>query len=67
MFEKINVNGDDANPLYKYLKDKLPGILGKAIKWNFTKFLIDKDGNPVKRFASTTKPEDIEPSITELL
>jgi glutathione peroxidase len=68
MFEKIDVNGADAHPLYNWLKDEAPGLLGtKNIKWNFTKFLIDKDGNPVERYGSTTKPEDIEADIRKLL
>jgi glutathione peroxidase len=68
MFAKIDVNGDDAHPLYKYLKKEEKGVLGtQAIKWNFTKFLIDKDGNPVERYGSTTKPEDIEGDILKLL
>lgn len=60
MFSKVNVNGEDAHPIYKYLKDELKGPLGKKVQWNFTKFLIDANGNPVKRFASSTKPEKIE-------
>lgn len=60
MFSKIEVNGKNAHPLFKYLKTKLKGLLGKRIKWNFTKFLIDKNGNPLKRFSPTTKPEKIE-------
>jgi len=68
MFAKIDVNGDDAHPLYKYLKSKKPGILGtETIKWNFTKFLIDKEGNIIKRFGSSTKPIDIEREIETLL
>ncbi len=68
MFAKVDVNGDDAHPLYKYLKKEEKGVLGtQAIKWNFTKFLIDKDGNPVERYGSTTKPEDIEGDIRKLL
>lgn len=67
MFDKIEVNGDDAHPIYKYLKKELPGTLGRRIKWNFTKFLIDKEGNPVKRFASVTSPEKIEQDIIPLL
>ncbi len=67
MFEKIDVNGDDAHPIFDYLTGKLPGIPGKAIKWNFTKFLIDKDGTPVKRFASTATPQEIEPIIEKML
>jgi glutathione peroxidase len=67
MFDKIDVNGKNAHPIFKYLKKELPGTLGGRIKWNFTKFLIDKDGNPVKRFAPSTKPEKIEIDIRELL
>ena len=60
MFSKIEVNGPDAHPLYKYLRTELPGILSNKIKWNFTKFLIDMDGKPVKRFSPTTKPDKID-------
>ncbi|EQC46150.1 glutathione peroxidase [Bacteriovorax sp. Seq25_V] len=65
IFEKVDVNGAETHPLFNYLKDSLPGILGtKKIKWNFTKFLIDSEGNPVKRYAPTDKPlslvKDIE-------
>jgi glutathione peroxidase len=67
MFAKIEVNGDNAHPLYRFLKDALPGTLGNAIKWNFTKFLLDNQGNPVKRYGSVTKPEDIEVDIEKLL
>jgi glutathione peroxidase len=68
IFAKIDVNGDDAHPLYVYLKDKAPGILGtKSIKWNFTKFLIDKEGNVIKRYGSSTKPEKITKDIEALL
>lgn len=67
MFAKIEVNGDNAHPIYKYLKKELGGTLGSKIKWNFTKFLIDAEGNPVKRFAPTTKPEKLEGKIVELL
>ena len=68
MFGKIDVNGSGAHPLFKYLTSEKPGILGlEAIKWNFTKFLVDKDGNPVKRYAPNTKPEDIAPDIEKLL
>ncbi len=68
LFSKIDVNGDNAHPLYKFLADSQPGILGtKAIKWNFTKFLIDRDGNPVKRFAPADKPESLEKDIEGLL
>lgn len=67
MFSKIEVNGDNAHPLYKYLRKELKGIFGSKIKWNFTKFLISQDGQPLKRFAPTTKPEKIEKHIQELL
>lgn len=67
MFSKIDVNGDQAHPLYKYLKKELSGILGDMIKWNFTKFLIDKEGKPVKRFSPYYKPKDIEKFVTPLL
>ncbi|MCV6636478.1 glutathione peroxidase [Candidatus Albibeggiatoa sp. nov. NOAA] len=67
MFEKIDVNGDNAHPLFKYLKSKLGGILGSKIKWNFTKFVIDKNGTPVKRFSPTTTPEKMEKYIEKIL
>ena len=68
MFAKIDVNGDNAHPLYKYLKDAKPGLLGtEGIKWNFTKFLIDRSGEPVARFAPQTKPEEVEAPVKTLL
>lgn len=68
IFSKIDVNGDNTHPLYSFLKKSSPGLLGsEAIKWNFTKFLIDRNGNIVDRFAPTTKPEDIEENIKSLL
>jgi glutathione peroxidase len=67
MFSKIDVNGEDAHPAFKYLKDKLPGSLGKKIKWNFTKFLINRGGIPVKRFSPTTIPEKLVKDIEKLL
>lgn len=67
VFQKIKVNGDDAIPLYKYLKEKQNGIFGNSIKWNFTKFLVNKDGQPVDRFAPTTDPSDIAKEIEKLL
>lgn len=67
LFEKIEVNGPGAHPVFKYLKAKLGGLFGRRIKWNFTKFLIDRNGRPVKRFAPITKPAVIEPYIKELL
>ncbi len=67
MFEKTAVNGRRAHPLFWYLKQKLPGPLGGRIPWNFTKFLIDHSGRPVKRFAPAVKPESILPDIEMLL
>lgn len=67
MFEKVAVNGTLTHPLFAYLKDQLPGVLGQGIKWNFTKFLIGRDGKPVKRFAPFTKPEKIEAAIVAAL
>ncbi|GAF05867.1 glutathione peroxidase [Saccharicrinis fermentans] len=67
MFSKIDVNGENAHPLYKYLKKELKGTLLNTIKWNFTKFLIDTEGNPLKRFAPTTKPKEIKKYIQKLL
>ena len=65
--EKIKVNGDQAHPLYEYLKNDLGSWLGNNIKWNFTKFLIDRDGKPFKRYAPTTRPSKIEADIKKLL
>ena len=67
MFEKIDVNGVNAHPLFNYLKSAASGILGNDIKWNFTKFLIDRKGRVVKRFAPITKPWAIEEYIIKLL
>ncbi|EPH0495751.1 glutathione peroxidase [Enterobacter asburiae] len=67
MFEKLEVNGNAAHPLFRYLKNELPGVLGGRIKWNFTKFLIGRDGKPLKRFASMTTPEKMERAIVEAL
>ena len=64
MMEKINVNGDDAHPLFKWLKAEAPGLLGsEAIKWNFTKFLVGKDGRVLKRYASMDAPEKLVKDI----
>ena len=63
LFSKIEVNGDNAHPLYKFLKNEKGGLLGDAIKWNFTKFLVDKQGSVVERFAPTTTPEKIASDI----
>ena len=67
MFEKIDVNGKKAHPLYKYLKDEAKGLLSNEIKWNFTKFLIDSKGNVVKRYAPTVNPLKIKNDIENLL
>lgn len=67
IFDKIDVNGETTDPLFVYLKDQLPGLLGNRIKWNFTKFLIDRQGKPIKRFAPTTKPEALKKHIEALL
>ena len=68
MAEKIEVNGDAALPLYQHLKSEATGVLGsKGIKWNFTKFLVNRNGEVVKRFAPATKPEDIAAEIETLL
>lgn len=67
MHEKVDVNGESAHPIFKYLKSELGGFLGSKIKWNFTKFVIDKDGKPVKRFAPTTKPESMEEYIEKII
>ncbi len=68
MFSKVDVNGDTAHPVFKFLKKSAPGLLGtESIKWNFTKFLIDKNGHPVKRFAPTDTPESIAPEIEKIL
>jgi len=68
LFEKVDVNGINAHPLFKYLTKAMPGILGtEGIKWNFTKFLVDRKGNVVKRYTSMTKPEDLEKEIESLL
>ena len=66
-FAKICVNGPDEAPLYKFLKSQKGGVFGDKIKWNFTKFLVDREGQVVERYASTTKPEKIEAKIKELL
>ena len=71
LFAKIDVNGPNAHPLYRYLKNEKKGLLGPlgggAIKWNFTKFLIDRDGRVVARYAPSTKPESFAPAIEKLL
>ena len=68
LFAKIEVNGDGAHPLYKHLKQERPGLLGsEAIKWNFTKFLVGRDGKVLKRYAPSDTPERIDQDITALL
>ena len=68
MFSKIKVNGSEAHPLYRFLKESLPGLLGsEAIKWNFTKFLDGRNGEPLKRYAPTDKPESLEAEVETAL
>ena len=67
MFDKIDVNGDHAHPLYQYLKSEKSGLLGPSIKWNFTKFLVDRSGKVVGRYAPTTTPEALTKDIEALL
>ena len=68
LMAKVDVNGDDATPLYQWMKGEAPGLMGsKSIKWNFTKFLIDREGKVVRRYAPTDKPEGIEKDIARLL
>jgi glutathione peroxidase len=68
MFSKIDVNGDTAHPLYKFLKKQQKGVLGtEAIKWNFTKFLVDREGNVIERFSPSDTPEQLEEHIAKLL
>ncbi|RZI50612.1 glutathione peroxidase [Aeribacillus pallidus] len=68
VFSKIDVRGPNAHLLFVYLTEQIPGVFGtKMIKWNFTKFLIDRDGNPVERFVPQTNPKDIAPYIEKLL
>jgi glutathione peroxidase len=68
LFAKIDVNGGSADPLFEKLKDEAPGLMGsRSIKWNFTKFLVDRSGKTIKRYAPTTKPEEIRADIEALL
>lgn len=67
MFAKVDVNGENAHEIFKYLTKELKGFLGGKIKWNFTKFLIDNNGKPVKRFSPTTKPEEIDKFLEKIL
>lgn len=68
LFSKIDVNGESADPIFKFLKHEAPGILGtEFIKWNFTKFLVDRDGKVIKRYSTMTKPEEIEKDLEKYL
>ncbi|HEY5524515.1 MAG TPA: glutathione peroxidase, partial [Clostridium sp.] len=67
MFEKINVNGEDAHPLYKFLQNEAKGILGGKIKWNFTKFLINREGEVIERYAPATALVKMKKDIEKLL
>ena len=67
MFAKIDVNGKNAHPLYKFLKKELGGWFGNSIKWNFTKFLVDRNGKVIERYAPQTAPADLEKDIEKLL
>jgi Glutathione peroxidase len=67
LFAKVDVNGAKAHPLFQYLKKELPGWTGTAIRWNFTKFLIGRDGKPIRRFAPTTTPQQLAPYIEKAL
>jgi glutathione peroxidase len=68
LFAKVDVNGSDAAPLYQFLKEERPGILGtEMIKWNFTKFLVNREGHVVKRYAPNDKPEDIKNDLSKML
>ena len=67
MFAKVEVNGDDTHPVWEWLKDSKGGLLGDRIKWNFTKFLVGRDGKVVDRYAPNTKPEDLESDVAKAL
>ncbi|MGG5259624.1 glutathione peroxidase [Phycicoccus avicenniae] len=68
MFDKVEVNGDDAHPLFRWLRSEAKGALGsEKIKWNFTKFLVGRDGTPIKRFGSSTKPEKLRDAVEKAL
>ncbi|MFZ5722471.1 MAG: glutathione peroxidase [Pseudomonadota bacterium] len=68
LFAKVDVNGGEAAPIYRHLKEAAPGLLGtESIKWNFTKFLVSKDGKTVKRYAPTDKPEDLVKDVEKML
>jgi len=67
MFSKVFVNGENTHPVFSYLKNELKGTFGNNVKWNFTKFVIDRNGKPIKRFAPITKPESMKDTIEQLL
>ena len=67
MFEKVEVNGDDAHPLFQWLREEKGGLMGSKIKWNFTKFLVGRDGQVIDRFGPTTKPEKLADDIEKAL
>ncbi len=67
MFQKIKVNGKEAHPLYQFLKKEAKGTVGSTIKWNFTKFVIDRQGQVVSRFAPATEPKEMEADLQKLL
>jgi len=67
MFAKIDVNGSDAHPVFRFLRKALPDILGSSIKWNWTKFLVDRDGKPIQRFSPPANPLSLKPAIEDLL
>ena len=67
VMKKIEVNGSDTHPLYEYLKSEKTGILTEAIKWNFTKFLVDRDGNVIKRYSPQTEPSEIEEELKDIV
>ena len=67
VMKKIEVNGSNTHPLYKYLKSEKTGILTEAIKWNFTKFLVDRDGNVIKRYSPQTEPSEIEEELKDII
>ena len=67
MFKKIEVNGENQAPIFAFLKEQKGGLMGNKIKWNFTKFLVDRNGNVIERFAPTTTPEQIDEAVAKLL
>jgi len=67
MFKKVEVNGEKTEPLFQFLKEQKGGMMGSKIKWNFTKFLVDRNGNVVERYAPTTTPEQIDTAVAKLL